>query len=89
MLASSVSLWQQNVEKSEKLMNKINIEEENLHILWTTWGISTNFSEKMRLMIISQKIGLHPVSEKCIFGKTTEGVKLTPSYFRVKISKNT
>ena len=27
----------------------VNIEEENLCILWTTWGISMNFSGKMWL----------------------------------------
>ena len=45
------------------------------------------FLGKMSLMIILKvkKPGLHLLSEKCLFGKTTgEGVKLTPSLFRVK-----
>ena len=32
MLTSLVSLQQENVKKSEKLMKIVNIEEENLHI---------------------------------------------------------
>ena len=39
-------------------------------------GISMKFSGKMRLMIITKvtkKAGLHPLSEKCISGKTTAG----------------
>ena len=35
-----------------KLMKIVNIEEENLHIFWTSWGISMKFPEKMSLMII-------------------------------------
>ena len=30
------------------------MEQENLRIFWTIWGISIKFSEKMRLMIISK-----------------------------------
>ena len=39
-------------QKSEQLMKILNIEEKNLHIFWTNWGISTKFSGKMCLMII-------------------------------------
>ena len=42
MLTSLVSLQQGNVKKSKKSMKIVNIEEEVLHIFWTTWG---NFSE--------------------------------------------
>ena len=42
MLTSLVSLQQGNVKKSKKLMKIVNIEEEGLHIFWTTWG---NFNE--------------------------------------------
>ena len=33
----------------------VNIERENLHILWTTWGTSIKFSGKMWLNIKSHK----------------------------------
>ena len=47
--------WQQgNVKKSEKMVKMVNIEQENLHIFWTSCGISMNFSGKMSLMIISK-----------------------------------
>ena len=39
MLTLSVSLEQGNVKKSDRLMKIDNIEENNLHILWTTWQI--------------------------------------------------
>ena len=66
-------------------MTMVNIEE-NLHIFWTSWGISVKFSGKMWLIILShKKPGFHPFSEKHIFGKTTGGgVKLNSSLFRVK-----
>ena len=54
-------------------MKTVNIEEENLHIIWTTWVISMKFSGKK-----SQKTGLHPLSRKHIFRKTKGRVKLTP-----------
>ena len=52
MLTSLLSLKQGNVKKSEKLMKTVNIEENHLHIFWTTWGISIKFSEKIWLKII-------------------------------------
>ena len=68
-----------------------------------TWGISMKFSGKMWLMIILKatiNTGLHPLSERCFFGKKHRGmcvfvwvdeggggVKTTlPSLFRVKES---
>ena len=33
-------------------MKTMNIEEENSHILWTTWEISMKFSVKLWLKII-------------------------------------
>ena len=36
----------------EKLTKIVNNEEENLHIFWTSWGISMKFSGKMWLVII-------------------------------------
>ena len=46
MLTSLVSLQQGNVKKIEKLVKIVNIEGENLHIIWTTWGISMKFHER-------------------------------------------
>ena len=50
--AISFFLQQGNVKKSKKIIKIVNIEEENLHILSTSWGISIKFSGKMWLMII-------------------------------------
>ena len=33
-------------------MKIVNIAGENLHIFWTTWGISMKFSGKIKFMII-------------------------------------
>ena len=41
-----------NVKKSEKLMEIVNIDGKDLHIFWTTWGISVKFSEKNVAWII-------------------------------------
>ena len=67
-------MWQRDVKKSKKLIKIFNIEEENLHIFWTTWGASMTFSGNMWLMK-TKKTGLHPVSEKYILGKTKESGK--------------
>ena len=59
-----------------KLMKIANTDRESLHIFWTTWGISIEFSEKMW--------PYQPLFRRCIFGKVTCGVKLK-SPFRVKV----
>ena len=86
MLTSLVSLQQRNVKKCEKSMKIVNIGGENLHIFWTTWGISIRLSGKTRL--ISHKKQGFTLLRKHIFGKTTGGGtgegKLTPSLLRVK-----
>ena len=40
------------MKKSEKFMEVVNIDEENLDIFWTIWGISMKFPRKMWLMTI-------------------------------------
>ena len=73
MLTSLVS-WQHGyVKKSKKSTKVVNIEGKNIHIFWTTWGISTKFSGKMWLMIIL-KVSKNPgftLSLKHIFEKAT------------------
>ena len=69
-LPTSLAFLQQgNVKKSKKLVNVVNIEEENLHIFWTSWEIPMKFSGKMWLMIIlkvtKEQISTH--SPKNIF----------------------
>ena len=39
-------------KKSKKLMKIVNIEDENFHIFWTTWGISMKLSGKKWFMIM-------------------------------------
>ena len=56
MLATLVSLQQRNVKKSKKSMKMVNIEGENLHIFWMTWGISMNILGKMWFMLTLQVI---------------------------------
>ena len=49
----------------------VNIERENFHIFWTTWGTSMKFSRKMWLNIEShKKTRLHPLSRIYKFGKS-------------------
>ena len=37
-------------------MKIVNIEGANLHIFWTTWGVSMTFSGKIWLMVILKKV---------------------------------
>ena len=84
MLISSVICWRQgNVKKSEKLMKIINIDGGNLHMFWTTWGISMKFSGNMRLMImlkVTENQGFTLFPEDTLLKKPQE-VKLTPPAF--------
>ena len=84
MLTSLISLQQGNVKKSKKAMKIVSIEGESLHIFWTTWGLSMEFSEKTWLMIIlkfTKKAGFHSLSlslslsRKIIFRKAAEEVQ--------------
>ena len=43
--------YQVNVEKSEKMVKIVSIEEANLHNVWTNLGITIKFSGMMWLMI--------------------------------------
>ena len=52
LLTTLAFLQEENLKKNEKLIKIANIEEENLHNFWTTWGISVELSGKMWLMII-------------------------------------
>ena len=52
VLTLLVSLQQGNVKQFKKLAKIVNIQEENLHILCTSWKISMKSSGKMSLMII-------------------------------------
>ena len=39
MLTSLFYLQQGNLKRSNKFISIVNIEEETLHVFWTTWGI--------------------------------------------------
>ena len=59
-----------------------NINKGNLHISWTTRGISMTFSGKMCLMIVlkvTEKQGFTPSLENTVLEKPQGRVKLTPS----------
>ena len=68
----------------QQLMKIVNIDRENLHIFWRTWGI---LNEMFRTSVTfgntksHKKAELHPLSRRYIFGKTTGGVKLIPQHF--------
>ena len=59
-------------------MKRANIDGENLHIFWTTWGILmmtfrkdvTYDNIKIKFKKKQQKKGPHSLSEKYIFEKT-------------------
>ena len=51
MLMSSVFFATRKCQKIQTI-DENSIEEENLHICWTCWGISMKFSGKMSLIII-------------------------------------
>ena len=60
----------------KKGITLVNIDEENLHIFWTAWGISMRFSGKMWLMTIlkfTRKTWLQTISSTGTFRKMTEG----------------
>ena len=85
MLTSLAYLQQRNFKKSKKSMKLVNIEAENLHILWKICEISMKFSGMVWFIIIlkvTKKTEFDPFSRKHIFGKTTGvGVKLIPQPF--------
>ena len=91
-MTSLVSLQQGNVKKYKKMTKIVNIEEENLRVFWTCRGISMKFSRKMWLndnIKSHEKPGLHPFSEKHMFGKTTgEGRgQFDPAFLGLNISQ--
>ena len=57
MLMSWVSLQQEIVKKSEKLMKIVNNDGENLYIFWTTSGM--NFNEIFRKDVAYDNIKIH------------------------------
>ena len=68
MLMLNVMRWghcfflKKEMSKFEKLMQIVTIEEENLQMFWTSWGIWMKFSEKLPLIIIlknHKKPGVH------------------------------
>ena len=60
MLMSWVSLQQEIVKKSEKLMKIVNNDGENLYIFWTTSGM--NFNEIFRKDVAYDNIKSHKKS---------------------------
>ena len=85
MLMSLVSLYQRNVKKYKKLMKRV-IDGKNLHIFWTTWGISVKYLGKMWLMIILKvtKNRASPSLYKIHFWKNHRGVELNQSWITVR-----
>ena len=72
MLKSLVSLREEKFKKSEKSMKIVNIEGENLRILWAMWETSTKFSGKMWLTMIlkvTKKQGFTLTLKYNFFGK--------------------
>ena len=71
------------MSKNPKNRWRVNIDGENLHIFWTTWGILMTFSGKMWLMII---LKLNKLSLKNTFLEKPEGKCQTepPSLLRIK-----
>ena len=83
MLTSLVYMQQRGVKKPGNFIKIVNIDEENLHISWTTRGMSKKFSGKMYLMVIL-KVTKNTVLEKPQVGWWGGGVTLIPySLFRV------
>ena len=82
------------MKTSEKSTKMVNVVRENLHVFWTTWGISMNlFLKHMTNDNIEshKEIGPHTLSKRYIFGKPQEGgggggLKWTFSLFRVNES---
>ena len=83
---SLVYLQQGNVKKLKNSMKVVNIDEENLHIFQTAWGISMNFSGTMYLMItfkVRKKHGFTLSLEKPQWGQMK-----SPSLFIVNLKRN-
>ena len=88
MLTSLVYLKLANIKKSKVLIKIVNIDEKNLYIFLTTWGISMKFSGKVFLTIIlkvAKNQGFSVSLQNAVISeKTTWWVKLNPIFFRVK-----
>ena len=53
LYADIISLFvTKKCQKIQKRMKIVKTDEENVHIFWTTWGISMKLSGKMCLTII-------------------------------------
>ena len=77
-------------KKSGKLMKIVDIDGENLHIFWTTWGISMKLSGKMWLMMIlkvTKTTGFKVrVLSKLIYQIFTEWMlQLSASFQKIKL----
>ena len=75
MLTSLFYLQQGNLKRSNKFISIVNIEEETLHVFWTTWGIQMKRSGKMWLMIILKFTKNHSftISQENTFFKKQQG----------------
>ena len=73
-MTSLVFLQQGKVKKSKNSLKLANIDRENLHNSWSTWG-SGNFNETFRKDVAYgniksyKKAGFHSLSAKHIFEK--------------------
>ena len=72
-------------------MTTVNIDGENLHIFWTTWGNSIKFSGKILLIIIlkvTKNQGFTLLLEYTFLEKPQGGSRqIDPSLLRVKAEK--
>ena len=69
-------------------MKTVNIEDESLHIFWTTWGVTMKFSGNMCLKIL--KVTNFTLSLKSTFLEKLQGGPIDPplpSLFSVKWAK--
>ena len=55
-------------QKTQKIDENINVEWENLHIFWTTWGTLMKFSGKMWINIKPQKNKTKKNNASLVFG---------------------
>ena len=68
-------IYLQERKKTQKLMEIVNFEEENLHIFRTNWGIS--------MKCLGNFPGLYCLHRKKVLGKPQGGSNLTPRFLKV------
>ena len=87
MLTSLVYLQQGNVKKCKKQTQIVNIDEKNLHIFPTTWGILIKFPRRKCLIKSERNQGYTLSLENTVLEKPQRGQIDPTTFFRINAAR--